>query len=135
MSAETEDILVKFTELLTGPTGDGSNKRAAGTKEHWTVDDTHYDAMLRHLGRYWNGERVDADSGCHPLVHLAWRALALAYQQTQTHKETQIPGQERFWQEVAGGIFDPAETPAVFINHDPRPLPRYTCATVRDGVN
>lgn len=96
MSAETDRILDEFTTLLAGPTGDGKNKRDAGLKAHWTVDNTHADAMLRHLGRWWNGERVDADSGSHPLVHLAWRALAVAYQETHAPED----GAQQFWQDV-----------------------------------
>jgi hypothetical protein len=96
VSAETDDILAKFTDMLRTPTGDGKSKRDAGTKVHWTIDGTHEAAMLRHLGRYWNGERKDADSGTHPLVHMAWRCLALAYQQMTAG----ALGQEAFWAEV-----------------------------------
>ena len=144
MSAETDEILRIFGEMLAAPTGDGKNKRDAGTKAHWTVDTTHKDAMLRHLGRWWNGEKVDADSGAHPLVHLAWRALAVAWQEMDdagflSERLTvdyltpgEVPGQAQFWREVQDRTIRPQ---GGFISHDPRPLPRYTCATVRDGVN
>lgn len=79
MSAETDHIIATFSDMLRGPTGDGKAKREAGVKEHWQVDRSHADAMLRHLGRWWNGEQSDIDSGCHPLVHVAWRALAVAW--------------------------------------------------------
>lgn len=97
MSAETDEILRIFTDMLRGPTGDGKAKRDAGMKVHWTIDNTHEGAMLRHLGRYWNGERKDADSGGHPLVHLAWRALAVAWQEMHAGE---IPGQAQFWKDV-----------------------------------
>ena len=129
MSAETDEILRIFGEMLAAPTGDGKGKRDAGLKAHWTVDTTHKDAMLRHLGRWWNGEKVDADSGAHPLIHLAWRALAVAWQEQHAGE---IPGQAQFWREVQDRTIRPQ---GGFISHDPRPLPRYTCATVRDGVN
>jgi hypothetical protein len=74
-------ILDVFAEMLSKPTRDGGRKRAAGTKIPLTEDPDHEDAMYRHLGRYERGEWVDEDSGAHPLVHVAWRALALAYQQ------------------------------------------------------
>lgn len=126
MSTETEAILDTFREMLSGPTGDGQNKRRAGTKVLWTIDPEHGEKMLRHLGRWWNGETADPDSGCHPLVHVAWRALAVAWQ--ETHDADEIPGQT-FWQEMAPAL---PPTPLYF-NHDPRPLPRVIdrapCAT------
>ena len=78
---EAAEIYREFTRLLAGPTNDGQNKRRTG-KPHWKVDPGHAEAMHRHLHRYDLGERVDPDSGVHPLVHVAWRALALAYQET-----------------------------------------------------
>lgn len=134
MSAETDEILRIFGEMLSIPTGDGKNKRDAGTKVHWTIDPGHKDAMLRHLGRWWNGEKADADSGAHPLVHLAWRALAVAYQETHT----EVPGQDAFWQDILDvGIVKPQQGAAVYFNHDPRPMPRTIdrapCATKRNA--
>lgn len=99
MSVETEEILDTFRAMLAAPTGDGKTKRAAGLKVHWTIDTTHEDAMLRHLGRWWNGEKVDRDSGAHPLVHLAWRALAVAYQETHRATRPEMPGQIDLWNE------------------------------------
>lgn len=36
-------------------------------------------AMLRHLVAFEEGETVDAESGLHPLAHVAWNALAMLY--------------------------------------------------------
>lgn len=87
-------------DLLAVPTGDGGNKRAAGLKPLWKDDDTHADAAVRHWTRWRDGERVDPDSGCHPLVHTAWRCLAVAYQEMMEDglipanpRDKQIPGQ------------------------------------------
>ncbi len=77
---ELHEIEGAFADLLRGPSGDGANKRARGEKPHWKVD-THKDAMYRHLARWEKGQAYDADSGCHHLVHMAWRALAIAYQE------------------------------------------------------
>lgn len=77
--SEQDEIAAIFAELLRGPTQDGGRKREAGTKVPWTVD-LHEQALYRHLGRWESGELTDADSGCHPLVHVAWRALAIAWQ-------------------------------------------------------
>jgi hypothetical protein len=64
-------------------TADGGKKREAGTKPPWQIDPGHQSAMYRHLGRWWlDPEGVDSDSGAHHLVAVAWRALALAWQQT-----------------------------------------------------
>lgn len=78
---EQEDIIAVFSEMLRVVTADGGRKRAAGSKVHWTVDPGHKPALFRHLQRWEKHELVDADSGTHPLVHAAFRALALAYQE------------------------------------------------------
>lgn len=79
---EQETVLAIFTEMLKAVTADGGRKRAAGTKEPWWRD-AHQYALTRHLVRWWQGEQTDPDSGAHPLVHVAWRALAIAYQETK----------------------------------------------------
>ena len=79
--SEQEQILRVFAKLLALPTQDGGRKRAARTKAHWTVDTTHEAAMFRHLARWKSGDLVDEESGAHALVHVGWRALALAVQE------------------------------------------------------
>ena len=76
-------VLDTFTEMLSVVTGDGSKKRHAGLKPPWWKDQAHEPAIFSHLTRWKRGERFDPDSGAHPLVHLAWRALAIAYQETR----------------------------------------------------
>lgn len=80
---EQDTVIEAFTELLRAVTRDGGRKRAAGEKPPWFADDGHTRALYSHLYK-WAGrrERVDPDSGAHPLVHLAWRALAIAYRET-----------------------------------------------------
>jgi hypothetical protein len=80
--SEQQEILATFSSMLAAATGDGQRKREAGTKPHWKVDPSHLKAIFSHMHKYFAGEKVDADSGAHPLVHLAWRALALAWQET-----------------------------------------------------
>lgn len=82
MSAETDEILATFTDLLRGPTGDGKMKRDAGTKPHWMIDTSHPDAIVHHYGEWLLGHKFDAESGSHHLVHVAWRCLAIAAQET-----------------------------------------------------
>jgi hypothetical protein len=79
---EQHEVLSIFYDMLAGPTGDGGKKRAAGEKPSWKVDTSHEAAMWSHISKWKHGEKVDADSGAHPLVHLAWRALAIAWQET-----------------------------------------------------
>ncbi len=79
--SEAETALAVFAELLRGPTTDGAQKRAAGLKPPWWADASHEAALFRHLARWKGGEDRDPDSGAHPLVHLAWRALAIAYRE------------------------------------------------------
>ena len=74
---EQEDVLARFHEELQKATGDGAKKRKVG-KPPWYVDDTHEAAIFSHLMKWKKGELVDPDSGAHPLVHAAWRCLAIA---------------------------------------------------------
>lgn len=78
---EQNEILGAFLMLLEVPTGDGARKRAAGVKPFWKVDPGHAAAAVRHRTKHANGERYDAESGAHHLVHSAWRDLAIAYQE------------------------------------------------------
>lgn len=79
---EQSTVLDVFKEMLKAATGDGGRKRAAGFKPPWWRDLAHEPAIFSHLNKWKHGERVDHDSGAHPLVHLAWRALAIAYQES-----------------------------------------------------
>ena len=90
---EQHEVLAVFMELLRGPTGDGKKKRDAGTKPSWKVDPAHEAALFSHLFKWKKGETVDPDSGAHPLVHLAWRALAIAWQETN-QREEKVPAPE-----------------------------------------
>lgn len=76
--AEREDILTRFCDELAKVTGDGSRKRQSGSKPPWFMDRTHEGAIFSHLTKWKRGETVDPDSGAHPLVHAAWRCLAIA---------------------------------------------------------
>lgn len=78
LADERTDVLDRFMAELAKATGDGSKKRQAGTKPPWYEDDAHEAAIFSHLMKWKRGELVDPDSGAHPLVHLAWRALAIA---------------------------------------------------------
>lgn len=79
---ERESVLRTYHDMLATVTGDGSRKRQAGEKPPWWRDGSHEGAIFSHLTKWKRGEKVDKDSGAHPLVHLAWRALAIAYQET-----------------------------------------------------
>ncbi len=75
---ERADVIERFTAELTKATGDGSKKRQSGEKPPWYEDGSHEGAIFSHLTAWKRGEMVDADSGAHPLVHAAWRCLAIA---------------------------------------------------------
>jgi len=81
-SSEQQVLLKVFNDMLAVVTADGGNKRARGEKPPWWRDDAHPAASRRHDARWVLGEKVDPDSGAHPLVHKAWRDLAIAYQET-----------------------------------------------------
>lgn len=81
-AAERGDVLNRFANELAKATGDGSKKRQAGTKPPWYEDSAHEGAVFSHLMKWKRGEKADPDSGAHPLVHAAWRLLAIACQET-----------------------------------------------------
>lgn len=85
MNPEQAEIMFEFQTMLNAASGDGQKKREAGVKVLWKIDPEHEAAMFSHLNKWKHGEQVDPDSGVHPLVHLAWRALAIAWQ--ETHRE------------------------------------------------
>ena len=79
---EQIDLLNTFRTMLQAVAADGGRKRAAGLKPSWKIDPSHEAALFSHLSRWKHGEKRDPDSGVHPLIHLAWRALARAWQET-----------------------------------------------------
>lgn len=81
MNNEAKDLQARFFEELKKCTADGQHKRKTG-KPPWYVDPGHEAAMYRHLDVYEAGEKFDPDSGAHPLVAVAWRALAIACTET-----------------------------------------------------
>lgn len=82
-ATEQNVVLETFTKMLWSVTKDGGKKRERGEKPEWWRDESHEAAIFSHLNKWKHGETADKDSGAHPLVHLAWRALAIAYQETQ----------------------------------------------------
>ena len=80
--SEQDTIARVFSEMLCSVTKDGGKKRSRGEKPPWWHDSSHEAALFSHLNRWKHGVLVDPDSGAHPLVHLAWRALAIAHQET-----------------------------------------------------
>lgn len=80
--AEPELIILTFAGMLRTVTGDGAAKRRSGVKVSWKIDPGHEAAIFSHLTKWKRGERVDGDSGAHPLTHAAWRCLAIAWQET-----------------------------------------------------
>ncbi len=79
---EQEDVLQRFTAELRKATGDGAKKRSRNEKPPWYIDPSHEAAIFSHLMKWKKGELVDPDSGAHPLVHAAWRCLAIACQES-----------------------------------------------------
>lgn len=79
---ERKDVLDRFVHELGKATGDGSRKRQSGTKPPWHQDTSHEAAIFSHLTKWKRGELEDDSSGAHPLVHAAWRCLAIACQET-----------------------------------------------------
>ncbi len=84
---EQDIVLRVFVEMLKLATRDGGHKRAIGEKPPWWLDDSHEAAIFSHLDKWKHGVKWDRDSAVHPLVHLAWRALAIAWQEMTDYKE------------------------------------------------
>lgn len=89
-ASEQSVVLATFMQMLWSVTKDGGAKRARGEKPAWWCDPSHESAIFSHLNKWKHGEKVDADSDVHPLVHLAWRALAIAYQETKGHVDPAV---------------------------------------------
>lgn len=89
---EQDVIYETFSAMLRSATKDGGRKRKAGLKPPWWRDPQHEAAIFSHLDKWKHGVLVDPDSGAHPLIHLAWRALAIAYQ--ETHGQVDPTGRE-----------------------------------------
>lgn len=88
--ASEQDVVIQtFRDMLWAVTKDGGKKRARGDKPEWWRDGSHEAAIFSHLNKWKHGEKTDKDSGVHPLVHLAWRALAIAYQETKGQVDPQ----------------------------------------------
>ena len=81
-TAEQAEALSEFVIMLASTLRDGGKKRAAGLKPSWKVDPAHEPAIFSHINKWKHGEKSDKDSGQHPLVHLAARALMIAWQET-----------------------------------------------------
>jgi hypothetical protein len=122
--------------MLEGPTGDGKAKRDAGTKPHWSIDPSHLRKGVGHLNKYLAGDNVDPDSGCHPLVHAAWRLLAVAWQDMAAQDEAP-PGETVPLSDYEKGLLDmtthnrpfktkpgPSDEGPTFFNVAPPVLPR-----------
>jgi uncharacterized HAD superfamily protein len=104
---ERADVLARFQEELSKATGDGSKKRKAGEKPPWYRDNSHEGAIFSHITKWKRGEKVDPDSGAHPLVHAAWRCLAIACQESGN-----IPGSEGLTSLGGPGVQVAPERPA-----------------------
>jgi len=79
---EQDEVIRVFSEMLRAATADGGHKRQRGEKPPWYIDPDHERGFFSHIAKWKAGELKDKDSGAHPLVHAAWRALALAYQES-----------------------------------------------------
>jgi len=76
---ERTTVNLVMAKMLRACTGDGSSKRQKGIKPAWYDDPTHEAAIFSHMRRWKSGEKRDPDSGAHPMTHVGWRSLAIAY--------------------------------------------------------
>lgn len=67
--------------------GYGALKHKEGTWRHVPIE-THLEAAVSHLGEYFEGKRIDEESGLSPLVHAGMRIMfAIAIELRYTHKK------------------------------------------------
>lgn len=69
----------KFIEGLAEVMTQGANKYGRDNWQECKEPHRYLDALLRHTLKYWNGEKVDTESGKSHLYHIAFNAMALDY--------------------------------------------------------
>ena len=77
LNEEQFDLILRFVDVLIGPTLDGGQKRAAGQKDPWYEESlySHWAAGMRHAAK---ATQIDSDSGKPHAAHAAWRFAAVA---------------------------------------------------------
>ena len=89
-AAERSDVLERFEKELAKVTADGSKKRQSGAKPPWYKDKSHEAAIFSHITKWKRGSVEDSDSGAHPMVHAAWRCLAIACSENGNHPKSEL---------------------------------------------
>lgn len=69
----------KFIEGLAEVMTQGATKYGRYTWQECKEPHRYLDALLRHTMKYWDGEKVDTESGKSHLYHIAFNAMALDY--------------------------------------------------------
>ena len=69
----------KFIEGLAEVMTQGASKYGRDNWQECKEPHRYLDALLRHTLKYWDGEKVDTDSGKSHLYHIAFNAMALDY--------------------------------------------------------
>lgn len=69
----------KFIEGLAEIMTQGANKYGRDNWQECKEPHRYLDALLRHTLKYWDGEKVDTESGKSHLYHIAFNAMALDY--------------------------------------------------------
>lgn len=73
----------KFIEGLATVMTQGANKYGRDNWKECKEPHRYLDALLRHTLKYWDGEKVDTESGKSHLYHIAFNAMALDYLDTK----------------------------------------------------
>jgi hypothetical protein len=42
-----------------------------------------FGSLMRHCWKFWRGEEIDPETGCHHMAHAAWNAMALVTYSTR----------------------------------------------------
>lgn len=69
----------KFIEGLATVMTQGANRYGRDNWKECKEPHRYLDALLRHTLKYWEGEKVDTESGKSHLYHIAFNAMALDY--------------------------------------------------------
>jgi len=83
MTTECEVLLAVCVRLLREVIDDGGSSGKVNSRAPWWQRAEHEEKLFTHLAEWKRGVVRDGDSHAHPLVHVAARALMLAYQATR----------------------------------------------------
>lgn len=97
----------------------GARKYSRGNFQKGQHASVTVDCMLRHLYKWWAGEDMDPESGCHHLGHAAWNMLVLLEDMIRATERPLSNGEDD--DRTFTGKFEDAGPPGDFTYKDGEP--------------